>query len=57
MNTEIWLLTPAAKVTKKTDDMGLKMKLFVYPKPSYECLGKGSSNKKAVMLMTAFEVL
>jgi hypothetical protein len=33
------------------------MKLFVYPKPSYECLGKGSSNKKAVMLMTALDIL
>jgi len=30
MNTEIWLLSPAAKVTKKTDDAGLKLKLFGY---------------------------
>jgi hypothetical protein len=30
MNTEIRLLTPAAKVTKKTDDTVLKMKLFDY---------------------------
>jgi hypothetical protein len=28
MNTEIWLLSPAAKVTKKTDDVGLKWKMF-----------------------------
>lgn len=28
MNTEIRLLSPAAKVTKKTDDVGLKWKMF-----------------------------
>jgi hypothetical protein len=30
MNTEIRLISPAAKVTKKTDDTGLKLKLFHY---------------------------
>jgi hypothetical protein len=39
MNTEIWLFSPAAKVTKKTEYTGLKMKLFVYAQPSYQSLG------------------